>query len=342
MGFAGVLRELGLPRSEFLTGLLTFNAGVEARAADDHRPRLAGSLSVDGEPGTLPSADRGARLAAHCAYRSLLDGRAFAGLVARGRSRSSASRSACSRSASSARSPASSRSTTRTNAARRGGGIGEFGAAHRSPDDLVQLELGRACPPRRRFMRSDASAPHASGELISSSGTRAASARERGERRASAGTRCTSASPRHRTGSSARARGSAPSCAAPTTSSRACCRRRGASMNGLTTSAGERCASTWSGPFCASSSSTKIADSFQNLLCEIASTSRPSASVVLGDHRARRRGAGPRAGGVVVAEPEDRERGRLAVLLELGGTPAARRRPACCPGCRDRRAGSRC
>ena len=30
MGFAGALRELGLPRSEFLTGLLTFNLGVEA------------------------------------------------------------------------------------------------------------------------------------------------------------------------------------------------------------------------------------------------------------------------------------------------------------------------
>ena len=29
MGFAGVLRELGLPRSEFLTALVTFNAGVE-------------------------------------------------------------------------------------------------------------------------------------------------------------------------------------------------------------------------------------------------------------------------------------------------------------------------
>ena len=29
MGFAGVLRELGLPRGEFLTGLLTFNLGVE-------------------------------------------------------------------------------------------------------------------------------------------------------------------------------------------------------------------------------------------------------------------------------------------------------------------------
>ena len=29
MGFAGVLSELGLPRSEFLTALLCFNAGVE-------------------------------------------------------------------------------------------------------------------------------------------------------------------------------------------------------------------------------------------------------------------------------------------------------------------------
>lgn len=30
MGFAGVLRELGLPRAQFLTALTTFNAGVEA------------------------------------------------------------------------------------------------------------------------------------------------------------------------------------------------------------------------------------------------------------------------------------------------------------------------
>jgi hypothetical protein len=30
MGFAGVLRELGLPRSEFMTALVTFNLGVEA------------------------------------------------------------------------------------------------------------------------------------------------------------------------------------------------------------------------------------------------------------------------------------------------------------------------
>jgi hypothetical protein len=30
MGFAGALKELDLPRSEFVTALLTFNAGVEA------------------------------------------------------------------------------------------------------------------------------------------------------------------------------------------------------------------------------------------------------------------------------------------------------------------------
>jgi hypothetical protein len=29
LGFAGVLRELGLPRDQFLTALLTFNLGVE-------------------------------------------------------------------------------------------------------------------------------------------------------------------------------------------------------------------------------------------------------------------------------------------------------------------------
>ena len=30
LGFAGVLSQLGLPRSEFLTALLSFNLGVEA------------------------------------------------------------------------------------------------------------------------------------------------------------------------------------------------------------------------------------------------------------------------------------------------------------------------
>ena len=48
-------------------------------------------------------------------------------------------------------------------------------------------------------------------------------------------------------------------------------------MYGETTSAGERCASTWSGPFCVSSSITKIAVSFQNALFVTASTTMPSA-----------------------------------------------------------------
>jgi hypothetical protein len=30
MGFAGVLRDLGLPRPQFLTALVSFNVGVEA------------------------------------------------------------------------------------------------------------------------------------------------------------------------------------------------------------------------------------------------------------------------------------------------------------------------
>ena len=30
MGFAGVLRDIGLPRPQFLTALVSFNAGVEA------------------------------------------------------------------------------------------------------------------------------------------------------------------------------------------------------------------------------------------------------------------------------------------------------------------------
>jgi hypothetical protein len=30
LGFAGALKELGLPRSEFVTALVTFNVGVEA------------------------------------------------------------------------------------------------------------------------------------------------------------------------------------------------------------------------------------------------------------------------------------------------------------------------
>lgn len=62
LGFAGVLRELGLPRSQFLTALLSFNVGVEigqltviaaaalllwpALGRDWYRPRVAIPLSI--------------------------------------------------------------------------------------------------------------------------------------------------------------------------------------------------------------------------------------------------------------------------------------------------------
>ena len=32
MGFAGALKELGLPRSEFVTALVTFNVGVDRKS----------------------------------------------------------------------------------------------------------------------------------------------------------------------------------------------------------------------------------------------------------------------------------------------------------------------
>src|SRR5438093_5873255 len=57
--------------------------------------------------------------------------------------------------------------------------------------------------------------------------------------------------------------------------------------NGLATSSTDRCESTWSGPLCASSSTTNSAESFQYALFEIVSTMRPSAmslsvTIVLG------------------------------------------------------------
>src|SRR5437667_229120 len=51
-----------------------------------------------------------------------------------------------------------------------------------------------------------------------------------------------------------------------------------ACVYGLISSATVRCASTWSGPFWASSSVTRIIVLAQNLLCETTSTSRPSAT----------------------------------------------------------------
>ena len=68
LGFAGVLRELGLPRDEFLTALLTFNLGVEGgqltvialamlAACAVHEKRLVSPTSGD----TSLAADRRGR-----------------------------------------------------------------------------------------------------------------------------------------------------------------------------------------------------------------------------------------------------------------------------------------
>jgi hypothetical protein len=64
--FAGVLRDLGLPRTEFLTALVTFNAGVEA-----------GQLSVGGvlapQSVHLPALRDSAGVDCDCVDRSVLD-----------------------------------------------------------------------------------------------------------------------------------------------------------------------------------------------------------------------------------------------------------------------------
>ena len=73
MGFAGALKELGLPRSEFVTALLTFNVGVEA-----------GQLAVIGAPlharrmalrpsRLVPQPHRRSRVGADRVYGGLLD-----------------------------------------------------------------------------------------------------------------------------------------------------------------------------------------------------------------------------------------------------------------------------
>src|SRR5207245_9192838 len=64
MGFAGALKELGLPRSEFLTALLTFNVGVEA-----------GQLAVIGAAFMLVGSD--------CANRPLYRNRIVVSVSAR-------------------------------------------------------------------------------------------------------------------------------------------------------------------------------------------------------------------------------------------------------------------
>ncbi len=68
LGFAGVLRELGLPRGEFLTALLSFNLGVEfgqvsviAAAALVTAPFVKGELLPAPRGGTRIAGDRGGR-----------------------------------------------------------------------------------------------------------------------------------------------------------------------------------------------------------------------------------------------------------------------------------------
>ena len=83
MGFAGALRELGLPRSEFLTALLTFNLGRRGGAAGgDRRGGAARRMAL--EPASLvPTTDRRSGVGAHRLHRGLLDGRAARALTTR-------------------------------------------------------------------------------------------------------------------------------------------------------------------------------------------------------------------------------------------------------------------
>ena len=81
MGFAGVLRDLGLPRPAFLTALVTFNVGVEAGqltviAIAFRRVRLLAAA----RPRHLPPLHRPARLARDRPRRDLLDRAARAGV----------------------------------------------------------------------------------------------------------------------------------------------------------------------------------------------------------------------------------------------------------------------
>ena len=77
LGFAGVLRELGLPRDEFLTALLTFNLGVEG----GQLTIIAAALVAVGafmESPVVPEGDRAAGIIRNCRYRTLLDSYALA------------------------------------------------------------------------------------------------------------------------------------------------------------------------------------------------------------------------------------------------------------------------
>ena len=83
MGFAGVLQELGLPRSEFVTALLTFNLGVEAGqlAVIGAAFLLVGLVTGPTARGTHPH--RRSRIGADRVSGRLLDDRPSPALVAR-------------------------------------------------------------------------------------------------------------------------------------------------------------------------------------------------------------------------------------------------------------------
>jgi len=76
MGFAGVLRGLGLPRSEFLTALLTFNLGVEGGQLCGDHDRAAARRLVRGARRCAIGNGSSCRERRHCARRRVLDRRA--------------------------------------------------------------------------------------------------------------------------------------------------------------------------------------------------------------------------------------------------------------------------
>ena len=93
-----------------------------------------------------------------------------------------------------------------------------------------------------------------------------------------------------------------------------------------------RWASTWSGPFWASSSMTKMAVSFQNLLWLTASTSRPSARSLLATQACGVNVPGVVPVGVVFAQAHDDEAAAACRSSRTRGTPRGRRRRCRCRG----------
>ncbi len=76
LGFAGVLRELGLPKSQVVAGAAFVQRRRRARPAGGDRARLSAARLLGPEKGVVPPPDRGARLAFDRRGRRLLDSRA--------------------------------------------------------------------------------------------------------------------------------------------------------------------------------------------------------------------------------------------------------------------------